>query len=301
MKTDKPHRMIKVVMALLLLLGVGTLADMYAHGGLRLFGAPFSFFLPGPSPDNERAAISPKGNAGVLKNVFDVFDPSLRSFLSSVPIVFDPSATTAKAYRRKGYIGVSPDWDNHVRQSKYSEIYEKRGMRPEDPVFSDRFKTDLLIHEFLHILQVHREIDGSMFYEAVARWYPNPRYGIPSPNGMAGSDRTKDGRPHTLKTNRVKYVLWHELYNNQRLREVPHDESWKDMRYSRRYRSSQKGVEEFAYIGQEILSAGSSSEHYIKTGQWCDEDWKSKKMRLSEISPEVREFFRGIFNPKLIE
>ena len=73
------------------------------------------------------------------------------------------------------------------------------------------------------------------------------------------------------------------------------------MQYGERYRLSENGVEEFAYIGQEILANGSSSENYIKTSQWCDKDWKSKKSRLSELSPEVIALFRGIFNPALMQ
>lgn len=71
------------------------------------------------------------------------------------------------------------------------------------------------------------------------------------------------------------------------------------MQYGARYRWAEKGVEEFAYIGQEILSSGSSSENYIKTGQWTDEDWENKRMRLLEVSPEVIEVFRDVFNPEL--
>jgi hypothetical protein len=213
----------------------------------------------------------------------------------------DSSADTAKAYRSKGYIGVSPDWDNTVLQSQYRTIYEQRGMKPSDPVFMHRFKTDLLIHEFLHILQDHQGIDVRVCYEAVERWYIDPRYGAPSPDGMVNATTTKDRRPHTLRINRMKYILWHELYNYRRLSDVPQDESWKDMHYRNRYRLAEKGVEEFAYIGQEILSSGSSSENYLKTGQWCDTDWKNKKMRLWEVSPEVVAVFRGVFNPELTQ
>jgi hypothetical protein len=230
-----------------------------------------------------------------------VFNPLLRSFLTSVPIVLDSSADTAKAYRTKGHIGVSPDWDNTVLQSKYRTIYEQRGMKSEDPVFTHRFKTDLLIHEFLHILQVHQGIDGRLCYEAVARWYIDPRYGIPSPNGTVYAETMKDRRPDTLAINRMKYITWHELYNYRRLSDVPQDESWKNMQYGERYRLAEKGVEEFAYIGQEILSSGSSSENYIKTGQWIDKDWENKKIRLLEVSPEVIAVFRGVFNPKLTQ
>jgi hypothetical protein len=234
-----------------------------------------------------------------LKSVFEVFDPFLRSFLTEVPIVLDPSADTAKAYPAKGYIGVSPDWDNTVLQSRYRAIYEQRGMKPEDPVFTHRFKTDLLIHEFLHILQVRQAIDGRLFYEAVARWYKDPRYGIPSPNGKVYTGAKKDTRPDIFATNRIKYIVWHALYNYRMLSAVPQDESWKNMQYVERYRLAEKGVEEFAYIGEEILSSGSGSENYMKTGQWCDQDWKNKKMRLLEVSPEVIAVFRGVFNPEL--
>jgi hypothetical protein len=37
----------------------------------------------------------------------------------------------------------------------------------------------------------------------------------------------------------------------------------------------------------------------MKTGQWCDQDWMNKKMRLFEVSPEVIAVFRGVFNPEL--
>jgi hypothetical protein len=305
------------VLVVLFLIGSGTLAYMYMNEGVsrdrnrviagpgsygasrRLVDTPVTSSLPTRSLDGKAVSISRERNAGVLKSVFDVFDPALRSFLTSVPIVLDSSADTAKAYPAKGYIGVSPDWDNTVLQSRYRTIYEQRGMKPEDPVFMQRFKTDLLIHEFLHILQVHRGIDGRLVYQAVARWYIDPRYGVPSPSGMVYADTTKDRRPDTLAINRMKYIVWHELYNYRGLSAVPQDESWKNMQYGKRYRLAERGVEEFAYIGQEILASGSSSANYIKTGQWCDKDWQNKKMRLLEVSPEVIAVFRGIFNPEL--
>jgi hypothetical protein len=319
MKTSKPHGMRNAVLVALFLLGGGTLAIMYMNKGIlrdqnsvvaglgstgvfqRLAETPVFSFLPRWFLDRAAVSISRERNAGVLKSALEVFDPSLRSFLTSVPIILDSSANTAKSYPAKGYIGVSPDWDNTVLQSPFKAIYEQRGMKPEDPVFTKCFKTDLLIHEFLHVLQVYENIDGRLFYEAVARWYVDPRYGRPSPNGLVYADATKDGRPDTLSINRVKYIVWDALYNYRGLRDVPQDESWKNMHYGERYRSAKKGVEEFAYIGQEILADGSASEHYIETGQWCDKDWKSKKMRLLEVSPEVIAFFRGVFNPELTQ
>jgi hypothetical protein len=300
------------VLVVLLLLGCGTLANMYLKNRViagvgsyevsrRIVETPIFSFLPRWFLNKEAVSISRERNASVLKSVFEVFDPSLRSFLTSVPIILDSSANTAKSYPAKGYIGVSPDWDNTVLQSQYRAIYEQRGMKPEDPVFMQRFKTDLLIHEFLHILQVHQGIDSRSCYKAVVRWYLDPRYGIPSSNGVVHADTTKDRRPDTLAINRIKYIVWYELYNYRRLRDVPQDESWKNMQYGERYRSAEKGVEEFAYIGQEILASGSSSENYIKTGQWCDKDWRDKKTRLLEVSPEVIALFRGVFNPELTQ
>lgn len=287
MRTGQHHGMRTAVVVMLLLLGSGTLAGIY----MNEIG----------SDGKDHVSISHERNASVLKSVLEVFDPSLRSFLSSVPIVLDPSVDTAKAYPAKGYISVSPDWDNTVRQSPYKATYEQRGMMPEDPVFVRHFKTDLLIHEFLHMLQVRKGINDRSCYEAVARWYRDPRYGIPSPNGMVHAGMTTNTRPYTLATNRMKYILWHELYNYRTLSDMPRDESWKNMQYGARYRLAEKGKEEFAYIGQEILSSGSGSESYMKTGQWSDKDWKVKKMRLLEISPEIIALFRGVFNPELIK
>jgi hypothetical protein len=312
MKTTKSHGIKNAVLVVLLLLGFGTLANMYLNNriiaGLVSYGIsqriaeiPVFSFLPRWFLNKAAIPISREQNAGVLKSAFEVFDPSLRSFLTSVPIILDSSANTAKSYPAKGYIGVSPDWDNTVLQSPFMEIYEQRGMKPEDPVFIPRFKTNLLIHEFLHILQVHQGIDSRSCYEAVARWYLDPRYGIPSPNGVVRADTTNDKRPDSLASNRIKYVVWHQLYNYRRLQDVPQDGSWKNMQYVERYQSAERGVEEFAYIGEEILASGSSSENYIKTGQWCDKDWKDKKMRLLEVSPEVIALYRGIFNPEVTQ
>ena len=318
-RTSEPHGMRNAVLVALFLLGGGALAYIYMNESVsrdqnrvimgtgsyglsqRRVKIPVFASLPTRFLNREVVSISRERNASVLKSVFEVFNPLLRYFLTSVPIVFDSSADTAKAYPTKGYIGVSPDWDNTVLQSKYRAIYEQRGMKPGDPVFMHRFKTDLLIHEFLHILQVYQGIDGRLCYEAVARWYIDPRYGIPSPSGMYHDDTKKDRRPDTLVINRMKYIVWHELYNYRRLSDVPQDESWKNMQYRKRYRLAEKGVEEFAYIGQEILSSGSSSENYIKTGQWTDKDWESKRMRLLEVSPEVIAVFRGVFNPILTQ
>lgn len=310
MRTTIYHGIRNAFWVALLLLGFGILANMYLKNSvidglssygisLRIAETPIFSFLPRWFLNRAAIPISQARNADILKSTLEVFDPSLRPFLTSVPIILDSSAKTAKSYPAKGYIGVNPDWDNTVLQSPFREIYEQRGMKPGDPVFIQRFKTNLLIHEFLHILQVHQGIENRSIFEAVERWYVDPRYGAPSPNGVVRADMKKDRRPDTLAYNRTKYVVWHQLYNYRRLRDVPLDGSWKNMQYVERYQSAKRGVEEFAYIGEEILASGSASESYIKTGQWRDKDWKEKKMRLLEVSPEVIALFRGVFNPVL--
>jgi hypothetical protein len=319
MRTCEPHGIRNAVLVVFSLLSGWILANMYMSESIsldkdrfvagygsygirqRLMETLVSLPLPTWFFDREAVSISRERNTIVLKSVFEVFDPSLRSILTSVPIVLDSSADTAKAYSTRGYIGVSPDWDNTVRQSRYKAIYEQRGMKPNDPVFMNRFKTDLLIHEFLHILQVRQGIDAPLCYDAIARWYIDPRYGAPSPRAMVYADAPKNRIPDKVTINRMKYILWHELYNYRRLSDVPQDESWKNMKYRKRYRFSKKGVEEFAYVGQEILSSGSGSENYVKTGQWCDSDWRSKKIRLLEVSPEIIAVFKGVFNPALTQ
>jgi hypothetical protein len=318
MKTSKYHGMRYAVVVALLLFSTGILASTYMNTSelremnraiygfgsyditQRIVVIPVSSYLPVWLLHREAPSISRGRNARILKSVFEVFDPLQRPYLTSVPIVLDPSAVTAKAYPNKGYIGVSPDWDNTVVQSRYRAVYEKRGMKPDEAVFMPRFKTDLLIHEFLHMLQVRQKIDSRLFYEAIARWYLDPRYGIPYPIGNIYLDSLQERRTDATTINRMKYILWHELYNFRNLSNVPpRDESWKIMQYAQRYRSAEKGVEEFAYTGQEILASGSSSDNYMKTFQWCDKDWQSKKKRLSEVSPEVIAFFDGVFNPEL--
>ena len=245
--------------------------------------------------------ISREHNANVLNSVFEVFDPSLRPFLTSVPIVFDATADTAKAYPARGYIGVSPDWDSRVLDSRYRAIYEQRGMMLADAVFTNPFKTSLLIHEFLHLLQVHQGIDSRSCFAAVSRWYLDPRYGAPSPDRLGSGDTMKASGGRGRATNRIKYILWHNLYNPRRLLDVPQDESWREMRYWERYRYAKQGVEEFAYIGEEILASGSASANYAETGRWSVADWKDKEMSMAEVSPEVVALFNGVFNPELMQ
>lgn len=87
--------------------------------------------------------------------------------------------------------------------------------------FSDEFKRDLLVHECLHILEAESGIDIGQFYLDVQRWYNDPTSGLPGP--LSGE-------------NYVKYVLWHWLYSGKS-----------------RYEDSERGIEEFAYIGTQLV------------------------------------------------
>jgi len=319
MKTSKPHWLGSALLLAMFLMASGLFAHKYQYIRMeniqnqenadpgsywlssRLVEMPIFSFLPRWCLNRWGVPISREGNSALLKNVLEVFDPSLRPFLTSVPIILDSSASTARAYPAKGYIGVSPDWDNPVMKSKYQATYEQRGMKPEEPVFIHRFKTNLLIHEYLHILQAHQGIDRRSCYEAIKKWYLDPEYGRPNSDGIFRPDTTNASRPVTSATNRMKYVLWHQLYNYQGLRDVPRDESWQNMHYVERYRRAEPGVEEFAYIGEEILASGSGSANYRKTGQWSDNDWQEKKMRLPELSPAIITLFQGVFTPALTQ
>ena len=267
----------------------------------RLAETPIFAILPRWCLSRWAVPISREGNAAVLTNVLEVFEPSLRPFLTSVPIILDTSATTARAYPAQGYIGVSPDWDHTVYQSDYRVTYEQREMAPDEAVFAMRFKTNLLIHEYLHILQYQLAIDNRSCYEAISSWYLDPRYGRPDPQGVVRLATNRGTRSETLANNRMKYVLWHQLYNYQGLDKVPQDMSWKNMQYLDRYRSAKRGVEEFAYIGEEILASGSDDESYIQSGKWSTADWQDKKSRLPEVTPEIIALYRGVFNPKLAQ
>ncbi len=267
---------------------------------LPLARTPIRQLLGARSPPSGATPISREHNANVLNSVFEVFDPSLRPYLASVPIVFDATADTAKAYAARGYIGVSPDWDSTVLNSRYRAIYEQRGMTLANAVFANPFKTSLLIHEFLHLLQVRQGIDSGSCFAAVSRWYLDPHYGAPSPNRLGDGDKLKNSVSHGRATNRIKYILWHNLYNQRRLLDLPQDERWQDMRYWERYRYATQGVEEFAYIGEEILASGSASANYVETGRWSVADWKDKEMAMAELSPEVIALFSGVFNPELL-
>jgi hypothetical protein len=124
LSTGKFHGKRNAVLVALFLLGSGTLASRCMNesesrgknpgiGGSGSYGMsrqiveiPLSSSLPKWFLHRKAVSISRESNASVLKSAFEVFDPSLRPFLTEVPIVFDSSANTAKAYKTRGYISV---------------------------------------------------------------------------------------------------------------------------------------------------------------------------------------------------
>jgi len=225
--------------------------------------------------------VSAEGNKEVLERVWEMFDPRLHKYLRSIPIMKRRGTRTAVAHTRKylvsdedfPHIGVSPDWDNKAVDSKYWAKYfsqPRYGKKPDDPVFSDRFKVRLLAHEYLHMIEDHLGFDVASFFKLVASWYPNESSGVPKPKGG----------------NRQKLVLWWNVYGQRGRPEEPDNTEWRNMEYTGQYGSSTPGVEEFAYIGSEIITA--------------EEDWR-KKNRLLEITDELVRSYEGILSPTILE
>ena len=96
---------------------------------------------------------------------------------------------------------------------------------PYYSTFSDAFKTELMTHEYLHILQARdKSIDIKAFHQSVQLWFSDFSQGLPTTRG-----------------NYTKYYLWYDLYN------------------SGRYALSDYPREEFAYIGT-MLAKGRQAD-----------------------------------------
>lgn len=91
-------------------------------------------------------------------------------------------------------------------------------VNPAFPTYALSFQTELLTHEYLHILQAEDPmIDIMAFHQAVQIWFNNFSSGLPVPSGPG--------------CNYTKYYLYFELYN------------------SGRYTLADYPREEYAYIG----------------------------------------------------
>ncbi len=101
-------------------------------------------------------------------------------------------------------------------------------VNPASPTYALSFQTELLTHEYLHILQAEdRNIDINAFHQAVQLWFNNFNSGLPVPAGQG--------------CNYTKYYLYFELYN------------------SGRYTLADYPREEYAYIGT-MLADGRQAE-----------------------------------------
>lgn len=216
--------------------------------------------------------ISPGNNAAVLEKVYSHFDPSLGSYLRSVPVLKKRDIGTVNkiiAYSQRGafpYIGVRADWDN--------------------PDFNELKKETILTHEFLHLVQDHNKIDPAKFFEAFKRWYLNEEYGDAQKPGVE-KRKFFDG-------NLMKRFIFGDLYEDTEWDGVgSDDEDWRDMAYMPSYRnlSPEPGVEEFAYLGQRIVPYNSDP----------DSEWAFIPIdRMLEISDELFGYYNGVLNPEIL-
>jgi hypothetical protein len=236
--------------------------------------------------------IDYKENQHVLAKIYTLFEKDIVDQLEKIPIIKTLDARTAFAHTSRFfesednfyYIGVSTDWDNKAKESRFWKgYYSKPGynMKSDDPCFRDNFKSDLLIHEFLHLIQDIRIPDMELFYKEVKKWYKDESSGIPSPSGIyAGKN---DG------TSRLKYTLWWNLYREPDDPEEPKNDNWKNMSYCDGYRNARKGQEEFAYIGACLLQ---SALDFKNTDR--------EKDILLELPESIIKFYSGIIKKEFL-
>lgn len=171
--------------------------------------------------------------AGQIEEAFAPFDPQVQERIRSIPIEKEWTINTALA-QTVDYVDyqdvrilVNSDWDNiYCESPSWESVYKKRGVDSNDPVFPNEFKTRLLVHEYLHILQAESDIDITSFCAEVLVWYVDLAWGEPTPDG------------YFPQANYVKYTLWWNIYS----------ESGQEY-----YADTASGVEEFAYIGCSIV------------------------------------------------
>ena len=136
----------------------------------------------------------------IADGILPYFDDAVWERLQSIPVRSERTVATALAqtvrWTEEPTLWVSTEWDT----------------------FSSEFRRDLLVHEYLHILQAESGLDLGRFYQQVQEWYHNRAYGASVPSG-----------------NYIKYILSFELYGG------------KD-----KYPDSEIGEEAFAYIGTQI-------------------------------------------------
>ena len=137
-------------------------------------------------------------------SILDNFTPQAQDIITKTPII-------------KNYAVISGE--------SILQPFVKVLVSPYFPAFSDKFKTELLTHEYLHILQAEdKSINIQEFHETVQLWFNDFSQGLPTPSG-----------------NYTKYYLWFDLYKSER------------------YNVKDYPREEFAYIGT-MLAKGRQSD-----------------------------------------
>lgn len=225
-------------------------------------------------------------NASILEEVLNKFDSEIRDDLRTTPIYECSCIDTASAHIGNPlnpfdfdpYITVSNYWDSFQieLENQYNSENNIKGPELDDPIFNYEFKSELIAHELLHIAQDKYNIDVLNFYGKIREWYLNPETGIPSANGIYQGNFNG--------TNRMKLILWWNLYGKKGNPE--NDDLWKDMNYPARYINSANGVEEFAYIGANVIDS--------------DEEWRMRD-RLLELNSEIIEFYRGVIKNEILD
>lgn len=133
-----------------------------------------------------------------IQSVIAEFSPSEQPTLENVPI-------------KTGYVASATAQTVEFVPLKDVDIL----VNPAFPTYSLSFQTELMTHEYLHILQAEDSaINIQAFHQAVQLWFNNSIYGLPVPS-----------------SNYTKYYVDFELYS------------------SGRYTLSDYPREEYAYIG----------------------------------------------------
>lgn len=228
----------------------------------------------------ERTPVSLAVADPSLESVYGCFDPALQPYLRSVPIVTSSRAQTSySVYRRDGaaFVALSVDFFKTAADSRYwRSTYSKPpyDLRPDEPVFDEEFRRELLTHELMHIAQAHLKKDAPAFLADVATWYRDDSAGRPAPAGEGA-----------VEANRTKYILWWNVYGQPGAPANPQDRAWQQMDYCERYQGLPGGVEEFAYIGDTIL---------------CPADADARRARLNELPEAIAGAYRGVISPEVL-
>jgi hypothetical protein len=218
-----------------------------------------------------------------LDSVYYFFNSTLRPYLRQVPIITSNTAQTAYTFYARSdvaFVAVSPDFLLNAQQSEFwLEYYSQPpyDLKPDQPAFLKEFRIELLTHELLHIAQEYLAVDTRQLFNQVEKWYRDESYGRPT--------QPEGGFPNRIKSNRIKYLLWWNLYGQPGDPRNESDNAWKTMDYCDRYKDVPRGVEEFAYIGAAVL--------------WPTET-DARMVRFAELSKDLIESYVGIINPAIL-